>query len=388
MGKRGRRRALRKRAAPAAIVGDLSILAGEDVTDHPEEQDGGDPPTKEPAACEAARTSPAHRYEQRDDDGHSSDSDVAIIVPRRAKRRRILQGTVPVTATVYSNKVNSSLTLIPDNLNTLAHMEKELQKKQGCEDLESEVPVEPPQVHLATTTYDVSDPDEEQNDKTTPCDRVRDSSPSPPPTPKTPVRTRKKRMNQKIRKMEERLQDLGTVLSPVRNSDNDVIVLGSSPPPEIIIKVRRRGKIFRINIRPTDTLEKLVESVASRLEVASSQILLLRGDEELDIKETPQSLNLTVADIIDCVVHSSSRDPGSDGQCDEICLKVQGKDKQSHLSVTIGMTEPFQTLMDQYKAAMGLSNNVCFMFEGQKLNGRNTAQELGLESEDIIEAWA
>ncbi|XP_073502104.1 NFATC2-interacting protein-like isoform X2 [Phyllobates terribilis] len=326
------------------------------------------------------------------DDSHSSDSDVAIIVPRRAKRRRILQGTVPVTATVYSNKVNSSLTLIPDNLNTLAHMEKELQKKQGCEDLESEAPVEPPLVQPVIPTYDLSDPEETENDKTTPCDRVRDSSPSPPPTPKTPVRKGKKGkkgMNQKIRKMEERLQDLGTVLSPLRNSDNDVIVLGSSPPPELIIKVRRRGKIFRINLRPTDTLEKLVESVASRLEVASSQILLLRGDEELDMKESPQSLNLTVADIIDCVVHSASREPGSDGQSDEkICLKVQGKDKQSHLSVTIGMTEPFQTLMDQYKAAMGLSNNVCFMFEGQKLNGRNTPQELGLESDDLIEAWA
>ncbi|XP_069590981.1 NFATC2-interacting protein-like isoform X1 [Ranitomeya imitator] len=326
---------------------------------------------------------------QRDDDSHSSDSDVAIIVPRRAKRRRILQGNVPITATVYSNKVNSSLTLIPDNLNTLAHMEKELQKKQGCEDLESEVPVEPPLVHPAIPTYDLYDPeDEQEDDKTTPCDRVRNSSPSPPPTPKTPVRKRKKGMDKKIRKMEERLQDLGTVLSPLRSSDNDVIMLGSSPPPELIIKVRRRGKIFRINIQPTDTLERLVESVASRLEVAASQILLLRGDEELDIKETPQSLNLTVADIIDCVVHSSSRDPGSDGQSDEICLKVQGKDKQSHLSVTIGMTEPFQTLMDQYKAAMGLSKNVCFMFEGQKLTGRNTAQELGLESEDIIEAWA
>ncbi|CAJ0948033.1 unnamed protein product [Ranitomeya imitator] len=275
---------------------------------------------------------------QRDDDSHSSDSDVAIIVPRRAKRRRILQGNVPITATVYSNKVNSSLTLIPDNLNTLAHMEKELQKKQGCEDLESEVPVEPPLVHPAIPTYDLYDPeDEQEDDKTTPCDRVRNSSPSPPPTPKTPVRKRKKGMDKKIRKMEERLQDLGTVLSPLRSSDNDVIMLGSSPPPELIIKVRRRGKIFRINIQPTDTLERLVESVASRLEVAASQILLLRGDEELDIKETPQSLNLTVADIIDCVVHSSSRDPGSDGQSDEICLKVQGKDKQSHLSVTIGM---------------------------------------------------
>lgn len=55
------------------------------------------------------------------------------------------------------------------------------------------------------------------------------------------------------REMEARLQDLGTFLSPLHhssNDDNDVIVLGSSPPPEVTIKVRRRGKIFRINVRP------------------------------------------------------------------------------------------------------------------------------------------
>ncbi|XP_075686935.1 NFATC2-interacting protein isoform X2 [Rhinoderma darwinii] len=323
----------------------------------------------------------------RSDD--SSDSDVAVVMPQRAKRRRILQGTIPITASVYSNKVNSCLKLIPDNLSALDQMEKELQKKRGCEDLESEVLVEPPPVKPVTPTYDSSDSEDVQNEKNAPCQRIRDSSPSPPPTPKTPARKKKNRMSRKIRQMEARLQDLGTVMSPLRNSDNDVIVLGSSPPPELTIKVRRRGKIFRINVRPTDPLQMLVESVASRLEVGSSQILLLRGDEELDTKETPQSLNLTVADIIDCMVHSASREQGSDDQSDgKICLKVQGRDKQSHLGVTIGMNEPLQSLMDQYSVAMGLSGKICFMFEGQKLKGRNTAEELGLESDDIIEAWA
>ncbi|XP_066432902.1 NFATC2-interacting protein-like isoform X2 [Eleutherodactylus coqui] len=327
----------------------------------------------------------------RSDD--SSDSDVAVVMPQRAKRRRILQRTTPITASVYSNKVNSSLKLMPDNLSALAEMEKELQKKQGCEDLECEAVVEPPPVPQVIATYDLSDSEDVVNEKAAPCERLRDSSPSPPPTPKTPARKRKTtRVNRKIREMEARLQDLDTVVSPFRNSacdDNDVIVLGSSPPPEVTIKVRRRGKIFRINVRPTDPLQKLVDSVASRLEVTASQILLLRGDEELDIKETPQSLNLTVADIVDCVIHSASSEQGSDDQSSgKICLKVQGKDKESHLSITVGMNEPLQSLMDQYKAAMGLSKNICFMFEGQKLKGRNTPDELGLESDDIIEAWA
>ncbi|CAN2391021.1 protein tag [Pristimantis euphronides] len=280
---------------------------------------------------------------------------------------------------------------MPDNLSTLAEMEKELQNKQGCDDLESEVLLEPPPVQVIPK-YDLSDTEDATNEKTHPCKRIRDSSPSPPPTPKIEARKKKTRVNRKIREMEARIHDLDSVLSPLlssANDDNDVIVLGNSPPPEVTVKVRRGENIFRINIRTTEPLHRLVDHVALRLAVAPSQILLLRGDEELDLKETPQSLNITVADIIDCIVHSTVTEQGSDDLCNgKICLKVQGKDKESHRSVTIGMNEPLQSLMDEYKAAMGLSKEVCFMFEGQKLKGKNTPDELGLESDDIIEAWS
>ncbi|CAI9611723.1 unnamed protein product, partial [Staurois parvus] len=220
---------------------------------------------------------------------------------------------------------------------------------------------------------------------------IRTSSPSPPPTPNTPV-TRGRRQRGLKRKIRYRVRDLGTVLSPKRSyisEDNDVIMVGMSTVPELTIKVRRRGEIFRINIRVTDPLQRLVEMVASHVDANPSQILLLRGDEELNTKETAKSLNLTVADIIDCMVLSSSGGQGADAERTEekICLKVQGKDKQSQLTVTIGKSEPLKSLMDQYKAVMGLSKKVCFMFEGRKLKGQNTADQLGLESDDIIEAW-
>ncbi|XP_068102588.1 NFATC2-interacting protein-like [Hyperolius riggenbachi] len=323
----------------------------------------------------------------------SSDSDVAVVI-QRPKRRRILPGTAPILSTVYSNKVNSSLKLLPDNASTMAEMEKELQKKQDCGDLESDSIVPLPVKPSECPVYDLSESeDADQEPSEVSQQRLRNSSPSPPPTPNTPVRkTRRGGLNKKIRNMEACLQDLGTVLSPVRNpvsDDNDVILVGSSPVPEMAIKVRRRGKIFRINLRVADPLQQLVESVASRLEVDPSQILLLRGDEELSTTETPKSLNLTVADIIDCMVLSTSSDQECTAETspDQICLKLQGKDRESQLSVTVGKNEPLQSLMDRYKAAMGLSRKVCFMFEGKKLKGRSTAEQLGLESDDIIEVW-
>ncbi|OCT58808.1 NFATC2-interacting protein isoform X2 [Xenopus laevis] len=322
----------------------------------------------------------------------SSDSDVELVRPRQVKRRRLLPGTLPASVSVYSNKVNSSLKLPPDTSKTLLQMSEELRRIQGSEDVESDIV--PPITQQKPPKKELTDSDtDEQEPPKTEQERLHSGSPSPPPTPRTPVRRRGRAYN-KIREMDARLKDLGTVLSPgqkVRAEDSDVIVVGSSPAPELTMKVRRGGKLFRINLGMWDPLEKVAQSMASQLNVDPSQILLLLGDEELNPSHTPHSMNLTVADIIDCVVVTPPCDEQKD--CDpneKISIKVQGKDKQSHLSVMVGKVEPLQSLMDQYQAAMGLTkkHKVSFYFEGHKLKGKNTAEELGLECDDIIEVWA
>ncbi|NP_001072535.1 NFATC2-interacting protein [Xenopus tropicalis] len=344
--------------------------------------------TEAPTACGPCidiESGSPHRYEASEE---SSDSDVELVRPRQVKRRRLLPGTVPASVSVYSNKVNSSLKLPPDNSKALLQM-SELHSIRGSEDVESEIV--PPVTQQKPPTKELTD---SETDETEPpnTERLRTGSPSPPPTPKTPVR-RKGRAYNKIREMDARLRDLGTVLSPgqkVTTEENDVIVVGSSPAPELTVKVRRGGKLFRINLAMWDPLEKLAQSMASQLNVEPSRILLLLGDEELNKSQTPKSMNLTVADIIDCVVLSPPDGQEDSDPNEKICIKVQGKEKQSHLSVMVGKVEPLQSLMDQYQAAMGLTkkHKVSFFFEGQKLKGKNTAEELGLESDDIIEVWA
>ncbi|XP_063285074.1 NFATC2-interacting protein-like [Pelobates fuscus] len=327
-----------------------------------------------------------------DDSTESSDSDVELVRPRHAKRRRIVPGTIPAMASVYSTKVINSLKLLPNGTSALAQTDKELQSLRGSEgdvDIEVVAEVQPPVPK--SPVFGLSDSEEEEKTEKL-HERVRDSSPSPPPTPKTPEHKRG-RAYRKIREMDACLKDLGTFMSPKQRSDAeepDVIMVGSSPAPELAIKVRRRGEIFKINIGMREPLWNVAESVASRLNVEPSQILLLLRDEELDLNQTPQSLNLTVADIIDCMVLSLSNEQNVVGQDDKICLKVQGKEKESHLDVFVGKCEPLQSLMDQYSAAMGLPTKakVSFIFEGKKLTGKSTVEELGLESDDIIEVWA
>ncbi|KAM8962489.1 NFATC2-interacting protein-like [Pelodytes ibericus] len=321
--------------------------------------------------------------------GDSSDSDVELVRPRHVKRRRILPRTLHAMAPVYSNKVITCLKLLPNDTSSLAHMDEELQRIKDPEDPDSESVSEVQPPGKTTPVFSLNSSEDEE--KSDPCDRLRDSSPSPPPTPKTP-KEKSGLAYRKIREMDALLKDLGTVVSPSRSSatdETDVLLVWSSPAPELAIKVRRNGEVFRINFCTRDPLQKLAESVASRLEVESSQILLLLRDEELDMTQTPQSLNLTVADIIDCMVFSTSDKQGEASEDEKICLKVQGKEKESHLSIFVEKDEPLQSLMDQYVTAMGLckKTKVSFIFEGKKLKGKSTAEELGLETDDIIEVW-
>ncbi|KAG8430247.1 hypothetical protein GDO86_018158 [Hymenochirus boettgeri] len=69
---------------------------------------------------------------------------------------------------------------------------------------------------------------------------------------------------------------------------------------------------------------------------------------------------------------------------------IEGMHEHMQISKCNLHVEPLQSLMDQYRAAMGLTlkEKLSFFFEGQKLKGKNTAVELGLESDDIIEVWS
>uniref|UniRef100_A0A8C0HGN9 NFATC2-interacting protein n=1 Tax=Chelonoidis abingdonii TaxID=106734 RepID=A0A8C0HGN9_CHEAB len=51
--------------------------------------------------------------------------------------------------------------------------------------------------------------------------------------------------------------------------------------------------------------------------------------------------------------------------------------------------EPLHRLMERYQEAMGLSGRqLRFFFDGQRLAGTRTPEQLGMEPDDVIEAWA
>ncbi|XP_048653703.1 NFATC2-interacting protein-like, partial [Marmota marmota marmota] len=87
-----------------------------------------------------------------------------------------------------------------------------------------------------------------------------------------------------------------------------------------------------------------------------------------------------------CVVLASSSEATETSQ--QLCLRVQRKEKHQMLGISLSQDSPLKTLMLHYEEAMGLSGHkLSFFFDGTKLSGKELPADLGMESGDLIEVW-
>ncbi|XP_006105423.1 NFATC2-interacting protein [Myotis lucifugus] len=344
---------------------------------------------------------PAAPPDSRDDSDSDSDSEGADARPAGApptvvrRRRRLLldPGEAPAVP-VYSEKVKSSLQLLPDHLPLLKLCPPGAEEEVDMADSSS------------PHAEDLSGPDspwkrklrskaEEEKEKRT-VSLSRDTSPLPSPLPRTKSRKHTRAL-QKLREVNKRLQDLRSCLSPKQRqgqdhlSQDDEVILLEGPilprsPRRFQLKVRCRADLIRLPVTMSEPLQSVVDHMATHLGVSPSRILLLFGETELSPTATPRTLKLGVADIIDCVVLASSPEAAEASHL--LQLRVQGKEKHQTLQVSLSRDSPLKTLMSHYEEAMGLSGHkLSFFFDGTKLSGKELPADLGMESGDLIEVW-
>uniref|UniRef100_G3TT25 NFATC2-interacting protein n=1 Tax=Loxodonta africana TaxID=9785 RepID=G3TT25_LOXAF len=363
--------------------------------------------------AEAPLPEPPAPVASRDDS--DSDSEGADARPEGAprtavrRRRRLLldPGEAPVVP-VYSEKVKSSLHLIPDHLPLLELCPAGAEEDAEMADSSSSQPEDPPYPGFTEGSWRGKlrpiCHDEKCEAAVSPlvpfcpfslC-RAQDMSPSPPSPPRTKSRKHTRAL-QKLREVNKRLQDLRSSLSPKQHqgqdcqSQEDDVVLVEGPifpqsPRLFPLKIRCRADLVRLPVRMSEPLQSVVDHMANHLGVSPSRILLLFGETELSPTATPRTLKLGVADIIDCVVLASSPEAAETSQ--QLQLRVQGKEKHQVLEVSLSPDSPLKTLMARYEEAMGLSGcKLAFFFDGTKLSGVELPADLGMESGDLIEVW-
>ncbi|XP_040610583.1 NFATC2-interacting protein isoform X1 [Mesocricetus auratus] len=351
-------------------------------------------PVEVPAARPPAPAAPGQDSDSNSEGANEGPAGAPRTLVRRRRRRRLLDpGEAPVVP-VYSGKVQSSLNFIPDNSSLLKLCSSEPEDEADRTDSGSPPPQDallpgsPWKKKLRNKNEKEEKKMEEFPDQ--------DISPLPRPSPRNKSKKHTEAL-QKLREVNKRLQDLQACLSPkqhqspaLQNVDDEVVLvegaaLSQSPRP-FTLKIRCRADLVRLPVMTTEPLQNVVDHMANHLGVSPSRILLLSGETELSPTATPRTLQLGVADIIDCVVLTSSSEATETSQ--QLRLRVQGKEKHQMLEISLSADSPLKVLMSHYEEAMGLSGHkLSFFFDGTKLSGKELPADLGMETGDLIEVW-
>ncbi|KAM5198140.1 NFATC2-interacting protein [Hipposideros larvatus] len=407
----GRGRRSRAQRSPArrsldSVLVDLVSDSDEDILEVPTACGAADPaevplpvevrlPEQVPLPEHAVPAAPPDNSDSNSEGEDARPAGAPPVLVRQRRRRLLLDpGEAPVVP-VYSGKVKSSLHLIPDHVSLLQLCPLEAEEEGDMADSSSPHAEDPPFTE-SPWKKKLRSKDEEE-DKKEEVSLAQDTSPLPPPLPRTKSRKHTRAL-QKLREVNKRLQDLRSCLSPKQRqgqdhlSQDDEVVFVEGPvlpesPRLFPLKIRCRADLVRLPIRMSEPLQSVVDHMAAHLGVSPSRILLLFGETELSPTATPRTLKLGVADIIDCVVLASSQEREDTSHL--LQLRVQGKEKHQMLEVSLSRDSPLKTLMSRYEEAMGLSGHkLSFFFDGTKLSGKELPSDLGLESGDLIEVWS
>ncbi|CAO2583215.1 NFATC2-interacting protein [Lemmus lemmus] len=291
---------------------------------------------------------------------------------RRRRRRLLLDPDEAPVVPVYSGKVQSSLNLIPDNSSLLKLCPSEPEDEADVTDSGNP----PPDALLPSSPWKKKLRNTHENEESKMEVLLVLSVP---------------------REVNKRLQDLRACLSPnqhqslaLQSLDDEVVLVEEPALPQsprlFTLKIRCRADLVRLPVMTSEPLQNVVDYMANHLGVSSSRILLLFGETELSPTATPGALKLGVADIIDCVVLTSSSEATETSQ--QLQLRVQGKEKHQMMEISLSPDSPLKVLMSHYEETMGLSGHkLSFFFDGTKLSGKELPADLGMESGDLIEVW-
>ncbi|XP_058536774.1 NFATC2-interacting protein [Ochotona princeps] len=376
------------------VLVDLVSDSDEDVLEVSTACDVADPAEVPPPASPV----PAKPRDDSDSDSEGSEARPAgppRAVVRQRRRRLVLDPETAPVVPVYSGKVQSSLQLIPDHLSLLKLYPAGAEEDTDVADSSSS------QLEDSLTTSSPwkkklrsSDEDKEKEEK----GLLAENDSLPPSAPRNKSRKHSRALK-KLREVNKRLHDLRSTLSPKQQQEpnpqgqDDEVVLVEGPAfPEhhrlFPLKIRCRADLVRLPVRMSEPLQSVVDHMATHLGVSPSRILLLFGETELSPTATPRTLKLGVADIIDCVVLASSSE-AKGTTCQQLQLRVQGKEKHQTLEVSLSPASPLKTLMSRYEEAMGLcGHKLSFFFDGTKLSGKELPGDLGMENGDLIEVWS
>lgn len=208
-------------------------------------------------------------------------------------------------------------------------------------------------------------------------------TPLTPPPPFKPVRN-PRRGSRKAKKL---LSEVSSVLSQVSTLDtsNDAVIVEEiyDHVKELMVKIRVRGRLQKFPTLEEETLCDVFEKIAKKEKVETSRLLVTLGDRRIFPGDTPTGIQLSIADILECVIVHRRLDPHIK---DTIQIQMQGPFDRKKISFTMGKDESLQAVMQEYAEKNKTDvRTLHFLFDGENLLPGSTPKSLDLDNGDCID---
>ncbi|KAK2169060.1 hypothetical protein LSH36_12g04015 [Paralvinella palmiformis] len=180
--------------------------------------------------------------------------------------------------------------------------------------------------------------------------------PTPPPTPpSTVVNMRKKWMKEDVKNAFftfitfRKLERAQLTYKRDSDDDDDVSIIEVVSPvkdsinhKEISVKVNYHSGVQRFAMKMTDSFANVYKDMANHVHASENQLIMFLNDKKIHSYDTPTSIGLQIADIIDCYVRRPEEvlleeDDSILEDPDIINLGVQTKTSKSKLKIQIRM---------------------------------------------------
>ncbi|KAH6934506.1 hypothetical protein HPB50_024732 [Hyalomma asiaticum] len=188
----------------------------------------------------------------------------------------------------------------------------------------------------------------------------------------------------------ERVTCQDIILSDDDSSDS-LVCLDKSPAPsppdkegDLILMVQCETRMLKYSIAHDKPFAEILEKLAQECRVETSQVMLLAKEQPVQPEDTPQSLNLSSADILDCIIRKYAGPSGK--TANSITLRFQCANKRSTESIEAAPDEPLQTAARAFAKKLGLPlSKLVFKFDGEKVQLKSTPEELSMEDGDCVD---
>lgn len=209
--------------------------------------------------------------------------------------------------------------------------------------------------------------------------------------PESPIKHSKQTLS--ILKKLEALTNLGgdSLLCTLdEDSSDDLVCLDSSPVKEdrhLVLLIQCQCRLLRMTIGPEDTFEDIFHQLAGECEVTPSQVVLTWKRGHIQQEDTPSSLGITPADILECIVKKCAPVTATEiSKRNAITIKFQCSNKRLTENVQVSKDEPLSEGIKEFATKASLDpSKLVFKFDGEKVDPQMSPDQLCIEDGDCVD---